>query len=665
MVWFTKACVTLSLILVASTAWADRVYFDNQQSTQASLETYAVALDRGLPAIEVRLTVPGVDIGAAQDGFDQLSAQGLFSINKPGKPDLLATGTLIAVPDGFEPRIARVTKKERQIENVLIEPAQRKFRCAPYSDGFEFDSGLYQSDSWFPSQLIQLEEVGRLQSVRLMRVAIHPFQLNPAARSLRITHDLTAIVTLEQTSRTVRSAQLPKSLYQIVRSVTSNGQYLGSLVEPSAAAELLMIFVGDSLKDSIKPLVAWKQAKGLAVKVVTLTEAGGTKESLQKYIQNYYDTQAVKPTYLLFVGNKDTMPPFFEETGSGSAASDYRFALLTGGDAIPDVLYGRVVADNAGEVEKQISRWMEYEKSPPKGDWFPKGLTIASSEGSNPSDKEYAEMVATALKGYTYKQIDAFTQGAGNATPANITKALNEGRTWLSYFGHGSGTSWGSTNGSFSNSTITSSVKNDAKLPVIIDVACENANWADWIQPCFGKVWVTHANNGMNAGAVAFYGGSVSISWHPPAVMSVGVAKYHFEKPVYTLGGSVQAGQMYLVEKMGTGNDVIDNIKWYNLFGDPSMLVRTDVPKAYSIKQQIKKDVNGIIVEIKATASEGTGMKGLVASLSSAGGNTLAVGTTDDKGEVALTVSGITQLEPNTLLTTTGYNAETQQVVVQ
>jgi hypothetical protein len=336
----------------------------------------------------------------------------------------------------------------------------------------------------------------------------------------------------------------------------------------------MVILTADEFKSTLTPYIAWKTQRGLQVDVVTLTEAGGSKEELQKYIKTAYDKATNKPTYLLFVGNKTNLPAFKESTGSGSAASDYRMTLLTGDDEIPDVLYGRFLADSAEELETQIQRTIEYEKSPPSQPWRRRGMTIASDEGSGPSDEEYAIQVQDALKAGTYTDMDSFFQGEMTAKTENIQEALKAGRSWISYFGHGSGTSWGSVNDTFSVNEIAK-VENSGKLPVLIDVACLNASWMN-INRCFGKAWMTQKNGASAVGTVAYYGGSVSISWHPPAVMSVGIAKRHFENSVRTIGSSVMSGQLYLVEQMGTGAKVIDNIKWYNLFGDPSLEVKSE-----------------------------------------------------------------------------------------
>jgi hypothetical protein len=661
MSWHSRVYALLAAVVCASPALAQRIQFSGAD-TKARLETATVQSRDALAPVEVRLTIPGIDIDRTEDGFDRVSVANMVPMDIAGKPELMTTGTLVSVPEGFEAVVEVVDQKSQKLDHVVVQPAQRRFRCGPSRSGFEFDTALYQSREAFPASLIETKEVGRLQGVRLVRVGINPFQVRLADKQLEVTTDLALRVSFKQVSR-ARGTELPKSLFEIVRNGTANGRYLRSAVRPAAAQEKMLVYVGDSLKNAIAPLVAWESAKGLSVDVYTLTQAGGTKEAVKKHIQNIYDTAAVKPSYLLFVGNKTTMPGYMESTASGSAATDYTYSLLTGADAVPDVLYGRIVADNEAEVTTQVNRYIGYEKTPVKGSWYPQGATISSNEGSNPSDKEYAQQTIDALKANTYQKVDLFNQGDKTATPANIDAAMSEGRTWLSYWGHGSGTSWGSTNGSFGNTQVAA-LKNADRLPVIIDVACQNGSWVNLAKP-FGKAWVTQESNGRPAGAVAYYGGSVNISWHPPAVMAVGVAKYHFEKPVHSMGGSVLAGQLSLIEKMGTGSNVTDNLKWYNLFGDPSLLIRTDIPRAYDVKSQVRKTAAGLTIEVKAVDQSGQGVQNLTASIVGAAGQGLAVGATDATGTASLYIPGVVTLSPNTVLTMSGYNAESHQVVLQ
>lgn len=660
MSWLTK--LLIAGVLCALQVNAERLYFNGHSKTR--LQTRLLLTRDTVAPIDVELSIPYLDIEKSQDGFDEVLVNGLVPLGISGNPDLYTTGALIAVPNGFEPKVEILSKDTRELNNVVVKPSQKKFRCAsPHNESFAFHSDLYRSNEIYPKEVVTLEEVGSLQGVRLVRVGINPLQMNMGSNSLSVTSEITVRVIFKEVGKR-GVTPLSKTFYQLVRTIAANGMGINDSVIEVREPETMLVFVADVLKDGLMPLLEWKRAKGLGVEVITFSEAGGTKEKVKEYIQNYYDMHATKLTYLLFVGNGTTMPPFFESTGSGQAASDYRFSLLSGADVIPDALYGRIVANDLNELAIQVDRWIEYEKTPETGGlWYKSLMTIASNEGADPSDKEYAEQVQAALKAYTYTKADSFYQGTQTATSKNILAAAQEGRSWIAYFGHGSGTSWGSTNDTFDMATV-GQLQNGGHLPVLIDVACLNASYVS-IPTCFGKAWVTKQDEERNAGAVAFYGGSVSISWHPPAVMSVGIAKYHFEKPVYTLGGSMLAGQLYLLEKMGNTPDTIDNLEWYNLFGDPSLLVRTDTPKPYTIKTNIDEKAQRVIITVKAVDSHGYGVAALLTSLKSETGVLpLAVANTNQEGLAVLEVSGQGQLEPNTMLTVTGYNVETYQAVV-
>lgn len=660
MSWLSKLCV---LVLVHSfVSVATPYHFGGQGS--AHLETRLLANRRAPASIEFRLSLPGLSLEASRDGFHELKVSGLTPLNAIGSPSVQTTGLLLAVPAGYEPRVTIESEEQREIADILLAPAQHKFRCSGgRDDGFQFNANLYASDDIFPAAPAMLEDVGKIQDIRMMRLGLYPVRNHLGKKLLQVTTYLKGRLDFVPMGEGVRPFQLSGPMGTLVRQIAVNGEDLVSRVE-EAQGETMVIITADSLKSAISSLVEWKQAKGIRVTVVTLTEAGGTKEKVKEYLQKFYDAAATKPAYFLFVGNKTTLPTFMESTSSGSAASDYRYSLLSGNDRLPDVFFGRIIADSEFEVANQIQRWIAYEKTPDRNaTWYKMGTTIASNEGSGPSDQEYAEMIQAELKKNTYTAVDPFYQGTSMATFSNISNGLKEGRSWLAYFGHGSGTSWGSTNDTFSNAEVLK-IENGNRLPIVIDVACLNTSWVNLGNP-FGKVWVNASKNGVATGAVAFYGGSVSISWHEPAVMSVGVAKYHFEKPVYTLGGSVLAGQLHLVEKMGTGENVWDNFEWYNLFGDPSMLVRTDTPATYQVSQSIVTSDRAVSIQVTAQEATGKGVENLLVSVRGSNGNPIALGKTNANGQADLTVSGIEQLEPGTILTTTGYNKDTVQQSLQ
>jgi len=567
-----KILVVIALCTAGTTLWGARIELTGAEN-KATLKTKLLPQrSSSVASVDLELRLPAIEINRDRAGFDALSVQGLVPSSIIGNPEVYLTGSLLVVPPGYEPQLESVQVQTKELAGVQIRPAQQEWRCGGPKGSFAFNSQLYSSDSVYPNQWAQLEEVGALGGARLVRVAMNPVRANLGAKSIEVAYQMNVRVSFKQTQRSPANIELPETLWKTLIASTVNGKSLSHAVRRSERAERMVILVADGFQEAIRPYVSWKQSRGLEVDVVTLTQAGSSKEAMQKHIQTAYDQASVKPTYLVFVGNKDTMPAFKESTGSGSAASDYRMTLLAGDDAIPDVFYGRFLADTEDELRTQIQRTIEYERNPGSEPWYRKAMTIASDEGSNPSDEGYALQVQEALAEGSFDSFDSFFQGDKTATSSNILEALQEGRSWIAYFGHGSGTSWGSVNDRFNNSTIEK-VENNGRLPVLIDVACLNASWIN-LPKCFGKTWMTQTNAQGPVGTVAYYGGSVSISWHPPAIMSVGIAKRHVESSLPTIGSSVIAGQLYLMEQMGNTTAVKDNLKWYNLFGDPSLVVR-------------------------------------------------------------------------------------------
>jgi len=652
--WYPRILVGIGALAASGLAMA---------AGGASLNTRLLESGTTEPSVLVDFAISGVTLTPDANNFSSLAIDGMSTINQVGMPDLPSSGVLLAVPAGFDPHVSLLSETTKVFPGVTVAPYQQKWRCSTeLGSTFELDDRLYDSAAVYPANTYKIEEVGYMQDLRIVRLALTPAQMDFGKHSLVVTNSMSLRVDFVPNGKAGVKTRLPSSISELARKLTVNGGTMRS-IETVESPEKMLIVVADQLKSEIESLVSWKRARGLAVDVVTYSEAGGTKEAVQRYVQNYYNQSNPRPTYLLLVGNGTTLPPFRRSTSSGSAASDYPYALLSGTDIVPDIFVGRIVANDAAEVRVQVTRWMNYERSPEaNGTWYSKGTTIASNEGSGPSDVQYAEQIQAEWMKNTYTSADKFYQGQGSATATNIVAALDSGRSWLTYIGHGSGTSWGSTNTSFSTSTIRT-LKNYDKLPIIVDVACENGSFVD-ISMCFGKQWVVHTSGGRNAGAVGYYGASVSTSWHEPAVMAVGVAKRHYDNKISNLGGSLVAGQLYLIEKMGTGANVVDNLEWYNLFGDPSMTMRTATPGAFEMSYNLVDDGDNRRIDVRTTGTRSARANVKVALVGADGFTLLGIGSTGTDGLISFSVPATASLS-GAKLTGTGYNFETREVSVQ
>lgn len=651
-----SAALAFALSLNASAQVLD--FRQDIAGPRAVLETQARYNDAHAP-IDIHFRMGGVELLRQEDGFHEVRVEGLVPLGQLGAPDVPTTGALFAVPPGMKAKLTVVSEQTKPVEFAPLRACQPDSRCQKDDpEPFVFDGAIYESAGIFPQNSIVLEELGQVQGMPLVRVAVYPVRMQMAKQGLLATTEIRAQLEFEGQARAVK---LPSAMATLTSQIVANPSAVP--VPHAASRERMLILSADSLRATLDPFIQWKTQRGIEVEVKTLSELGGTRDAALRFVKTYYNRTADRPSYLLLVGDKNSMPGFRENTSKGSAATDYTYTLLEGSDELPDMLHGRLLASTVSEAKTQVERWIEYEKNGGK-DWPSHGTTIASSEGFSPSDEQYAQQVQTNLKAGSYNDFDTFLEARRNATPDNIRAALKEGRSWVSYFGHGSGTFWASTNGYFDLDEIRQT-DNAGRLPFVLDVACDNGSWVD-IGDCFGKAWLTSQMSSRPTGAVAYYGGSVSISWNEPAVMSVGTSKYHFEKPVHSVGASVFAGQMYLMEKMGVRPNTTDNWKWFNLFGDPSLMLRTDDARLYSVGHSVGLAGNEIEVFAYTRDAFGEPVQDAVVAVSARGKTApLAVGKTDAHGEVTLALGGYSKLPPGTLLTSTGYNLETYEVILK
>lgn len=415
-----------------------------------------------------------------------------------------------------------------------------------------------------------LEELGSFQGLRLVRIGF-----STGSKVL-------GRVRFQRNSDPPRSAQLTPAGYRLLEYVTVNGKMLESSIEPVRGSERMWIVTPSRYYELLRPLAEWKTQGGTEVEIIDYESAGGTKESLLVYLKERYRDFASRADYLVLVGDKDSLPGFGESTSKGFAFSDYRYTLLDGDDPFPDIFVGRLLAGDEAEVATQVRRWTEYERTPQHRAFSTAAIAISGDEGGRTTDEEYARQLAQELRSGSTSAVDILYQSDGTATPARLTKALEEGRSMVTYFGHGNGHAWASFARSGGGRSFAlfpefnigdlRRLDNRGRLPWIVDVACENASWGT-IDNCFGKAWVTHRQNDEPAGAVAYFGASSKVTWHPPAVMAIGIARAFAGKQLPALGPTLFAGQMHALRELGVRSGTLDVFRWFNLFGDPSLRI--------------------------------------------------------------------------------------------
>ncbi len=346
--------------------------------------------------------------------------------------------------------------------------------------------------------------------------------------------------------------------------------------------KMLVISYGQFMND-MQPFVNWKNSIGIPTEMINVTTAGATASAIKAYIANYYNTNGL--TFVLLVGDVAQIPT--NTGGSLGGPSDNAYGYIVGNDHYSDAFIGRFSAENVAHVQTQVQRSIDYEKSPQflTDDWYTTVIGIASDQGpgdDNEYDYQHVRNQQSQLLAYTYTWNPELFDGSqggndapGNPTPAQVATAVNAGGSLIIYCGHGSTTSWGTSG--FSNSNVNA-LTNQGKLPFIWSVACVNGEFMNGT--CFAEAWLRATNNGEPTGAIAFLGATINQSWNSPMEgqdeMTDILAESYPDNIKRTFAGISINGCMKMIDTYGTdGRNMADT---WTVFGDPSLMVRSDNP---------------------------------------------------------------------------------------
>ncbi len=453
-----------------------------------------------------------------------------------GSPELpVKSFLLVGTPTSID--VSVVANSSVRYAGTKPYPVQRQpCRCADDRKlVFEFNSRAYSK----AAPAYQLEYLGAFRGTPITRLDVNLGYYDSRSNETVLLSD----VTVEHSAAVYRQ-------------------------EPGTYTDYLIIG-SQNLMPGAQDFIAWKKAQGYNVVVETLTSPQITKQMVSDLSAKHFKNSG--SDFVILIGDEKGLPMNTASTSGGSTPSDLKYFTMDGPqDNIPDMFYGRIAASTPEDVKDRFAKIIEYDQKSAKDT---KGLTrvigIASDEGYGPSDNEYIKSIEdTFVKTWGYTSAH-FYQGDKKSNPTELNKELSTGAAWLFYMGHGSGDSWPSMYSTYDVSDATNIVNAEKVKPIIIDVACMNGR----LLPGYLGTTLDDVLSATAFGGAAYYGGTVNISWHPPAVMARGIAYEHAAKNFRHLGEALLAGQMYLSSNWNSSSDIIDNYEWYHLQGDPGMVI--------------------------------------------------------------------------------------------
>lgn len=546
--------LAILLLTVSLSVFADVYRFNKDLDSQVKSSPVTIKENNTNNAVEVNFNLTALQsnrVSINDSTFNKLQIDDLKMTKREGNPSLPYYA--VVVNSRPEELVVKYNPKTvYEIKNSVPLPAPKKLsRSDKYKKIWIVNQKSFQNSR---SKLYQLEYLGDFRGIPLTRVLFFPVSYIGSTKTLEITPNI------------------EYKIYRKDRAEVREFQNFQEIIDVSNISKRYLIVTYSRFEQSLQRLISWKRRLGFKVEVVYLEDIGESAESIKTYLKDRFNNIKTRFTYALLVGDESIFPTFYIKTlYSQRTPSDLNYFIMGDkGDFIPDVFYGRMVADDPTDVEIQIEKIIQHERADfDDFSGYRKGIGISSNEGENPSDMEYLKRINGHLINELGFSFINFFQNDSRSIPYNINGIIDQGVGWLTYLGHGSGYSWSSIY-SYSGYRIgdIKNLKPDSVKPIIIDVSCLNGRFK---RGRFGEQFMNNAKDGKPIGAVAYYGGTVKISWHPPAIMASGITKMISKKKYEHLGEALLAGQIYLMQNYSELSDIKDNLTWYHLLGDPSL----------------------------------------------------------------------------------------------
>jgi hypothetical protein len=664
-----------------ATASMDKAIGDVQLSMD-SCDSNGASLTLRFPAI--------TSTAINQDGleFQNITMKGCGLTSTVGYPSLPALRLFLALPSGGKPKLTLGNIKNRTITSILPYPVQPPLLdIKGYTAPFTMDDSAYASSKSYPDRQVVTTRSGKVRDMNILMVEIYPAIFRASSRNLQVMDEISlkidfGISAAETSTKNVGDADSPTAV-----SGNFNGLYKGMFLNgmtpstpgsrgagilndhvyretPENGAEYLII-AADELADAVAPLAEWKKMRGLFPKIVKVSEIPGDTsdpENIRRFVLDCYSTFNPRPSYLLLVGDIETVPTFhrviptYGTVFGGPVGSDHYYSMIDGKDLFSDLFVGRLSGKNPEEISIQVNKIINYEKNPNMEDtsWFRRVISAGFKQEGR-IFHETAMFVKSYMEQNGFQVRKAFSW-EGDSTSA-IIDAFNEGVNIVSYRGHGQPEGWDVPEFKI---PALNSLNNTDKLPVMFGTTCLAGNFDRTDIDCFGEAIMKLPGGGT----VGFLGASKpSYSFYNDEFLK-GMYWALYQDGMNSIGEVMAQGQTYMVKKYGIEKKTEDMFEFYSILTDPSLAIWSDVPSRAKVvcKPLIDESVKRFMIEV--TLEDGSAVNEAKVTLIKNDDNYYRSRYTNAKGRCAFIDPEIMKTSGDVTISITGRNIIPQTIII-
>jgi hypothetical protein len=542
-------------------------------------EVEVTLLSSDQSGVKVEINIPKIlieDRTAEGETYQVITLPGGGILTHVGEPQVPLVCRFVALPPTSGVRVDVIEEEMEVLSETFRlypfqEPAIRSGDQEPRE--FKLDEVIYSQNKPFPGKIVEAGEISILRDLRLAPIIFYPVQFNPQTGEVTVYKKIVVEIKFEGEGENPKlnpTNVLTRSFYKTYQRFVLNFDQVKAGLQKVDGSVLIITY--DDFYNQVEPLAEWKHKRGLTTYLVNLSEVGSSNTDIYNYIYDAYHGPD-PPEYVILVGDVGQIP-----TNSGiSCITDHKYVTVDGSDYFADIHIGRISVQTQAEAEHVITKTLNYRKNPymDETDWFLEAMTISGSDYVDDYNCLRCGFLMVDYAGFTY--FDSLWNSNGLDTPTQITTRLNDGRSWIAYFGHGGSTSWYPSG--FNNSHINA-LSNGEKLPSIVSIACNNGQF-NVSGDCFAERWIKAGAIGAEKGAVIIAASTAGSAFFYSDTLSRGTFISYFADSNFHFTAALNEGKMYMYEHFpeGPGGTTERETQMYTTFGDPELDPWSGIPE--------------------------------------------------------------------------------------
>jgi hypothetical protein len=533
--------------------------------------------------IELQATLPGVYVDSITVGgatYTRLSAAGYGFPTAYGLPELPVLRREVEIPFDAQVSVEIISSqyKDSSLTGLGLSPIYPMQAPIPKVEGaednqiFTIDAKYYANGSLYPSGVVSVGEPYVIRGHRILPVEVWPVAYAPSQGSLRLYSQVTFRLNLTGSD--------------MLNTNSLAERYASPVFDPSLSQRVInfnqghpvgvngqigyLIISADAYADALAPLIALRENRGFDVTLTRLSQIpnGNTTAGIKAYIQTAYDTWPLAPSYVLLVGDTDTLPTW---TGPVIGTStDLYYATMNGsGDWHPDIGRGRFPVRSVAQTTYMVDKYLFYAGLTGQEPWLKTASFPATCDRYQVAEGTHNYVIDsfTAPGGWTGTfpvnpnpggdQLYCITNGA---THQDLINQFNLGRWAIIYSGHGSYDGWEM---SYTPNDIRNMPAN-SMYPFVASHACLTGDFGQ--MEVFGETWVLQ----QGKGAIVYWGSSTYSYWDEDDVLE----RKTFDALFADLTPHADVTEMTYAGLAGVEDAYPSSAQYYwetyNILGDPS-----------------------------------------------------------------------------------------------